>query len=102
MRQRRWVELLNDYECSIKYHPGKTNVVADALNRKDTSTRRESLRDMEKQLDVMSNGTRCFTDRLWIPLHGGLRELVMDEAHKSRYSVHPESDKMYHDLRALH
>ncbi|GAV61977.1 hypothetical protein CFOL_v3_05502 [Cephalotus follicularis] len=34
MRQRRWVEFFNDYECSTQYHPGKANVVADALSRK--------------------------------------------------------------------
>nr|GEW88068.1 putative reverse transcriptase domain-containing protein [Tanacetum cinerariifolium] len=35
MRQRRWLELLSDYDCEIRYHPGKVNVVADALSRKD-------------------------------------------------------------------
>nr|GFC29007.1 retrovirus-related Pol polyprotein from transposon 17.6 [Tanacetum cinerariifolium] len=40
MRQRRWIELLSDYDCDICYHPGKGNVVADALSRKD----REPLR----------------------------------------------------------
>jgi hypothetical protein len=36
MRQTRWLELIKDYDCEINYHPGKVNVVADALNRKST------------------------------------------------------------------
>ncbi|KAL8262413.1 hypothetical protein R6Q59_023762 [Mikania micrantha] len=115
MRQRRWVILLNDYGCTIKYHPGKANVVADALRYVPDKVRSaqlealhkdnlelESLRGMEKQLEVMFDGTHCFMKRLWIRLYGGLRELVMDEAHKSRYSVHLGSEKMYHDLKALY
>ena len=35
MRQRRWLELLSDYDCEIRYHPDNANVVADALSRKE-------------------------------------------------------------------
>jgi hypothetical protein len=43
MRQRRWVELIKDYDCIIDYHPGKANVVADAFSRKGETV----MNDME-------------------------------------------------------
>nr|GEX81140.1 putative reverse transcriptase domain, ribonuclease H-like domain protein [Tanacetum cinerariifolium] len=51
MRQRRWIELLSDYDCEIRYHPGKGNVVADALSRKD----REPLRVRSLVITVHTN-----------------------------------------------
>ncbi|KAK4394522.1 hypothetical protein Sango_1606500 [Sesamum angolense] len=38
LRQKRWIELLKDYDCTIDYHPGKENVVADAFSRKSSGT----------------------------------------------------------------
>nr|GEV02134.1 retrotransposon protein, putative, Ty3-gypsy subclass [Tanacetum cinerariifolium] len=51
MRQRHWVELLSDYDCEIRYHPGKGNIVADALSRKD----REPLRVRSLVMTVHTN-----------------------------------------------
>ncbi|GJZ72625.1 putative reverse transcriptase domain-containing protein [Tanacetum coccineum] len=134
MRQRRWIELLSDYDCEIRYHPGKANVVADALSRKDREPIRvRSLvmtvhtnlpeRILNAQTEVMkeenvkaknlgrlikpifetrSDGIQCFEGRIWLPLFGGLRDLIMHESHKSKYSIHPGSDKMYQDLKKLY
>ena len=131
MRQRRWVELLNDYDCEIRYHPGKANVVADALSRKERvkplrvralgmtvqtslipqireaqrqalqepNYSAESLRGLDKQLKPNSDGVLYFMTRIWIPLFDSLRQVILDEAHKSKYSIHPGADKMYYDLR---
>ncbi|GJZ87155.1 putative reverse transcriptase domain-containing protein [Tanacetum coccineum] len=126
MRQRRWLELLSNYDCEIRYHPGKANVVADALSKKErikplrTEARKlenlknkdvggmliENLKDPEKlrteKLEPRSDGTLCFNGRSWLPCYGDLRTVIMHESHKSKYSIHPGSDKMYQDMKKLY
>ncbi|GJY18342.1 putative reverse transcriptase domain-containing protein [Tanacetum coccineum] len=46
-----------------------------------------------------SDETLYYLDRIWVPLNGDIRTLIMDEAHKSKYPVYPGADKMYFDLR---
>ncbi|GJV09979.1 putative reverse transcriptase domain-containing protein [Tanacetum coccineum] len=145
MRQRRWLELLSDYDCEIRYHPGKANVVADALSRKEreplrvralvmtigldlpkqilnaqTEARKlenikkedvggmlvENSKDPEKfrteKLEPRTDGTLCLNGRSWLPCYGDLRTVIMHESHKSKYSIHPGSDKMYQDMKKLY
>ncbi|GKD53529.1 zinc finger MYM-type protein 1 [Tanacetum coccineum] len=109
MRQRRWLELLSDYDCEIRYHLGKTiglNLPVQNLNpqaeaRKEEIFKTEDLYGMIKKLKPRSDGTLCLKNRSWIPCFGDLRDLIMHELHKSKYSIHPGSDKIYHDLKKL-
>ncbi|GJV40530.1 putative reverse transcriptase domain-containing protein [Tanacetum coccineum] len=146
MRQRHWLELLSDYDCEIRYHPGKANVVADALSRKErdqplrvralvmtigldlpkqilnaqTEARKpeniknEDVRGMlvenaknpkairTEKLEPRADGTLCLNGRSWLPCYGNLRTVIMHESHKSKYSIHPGSNKMYQDMKKLY
>ncbi|GJR92310.1 putative reverse transcriptase domain-containing protein [Tanacetum coccineum] len=146
MRQHHWLELLSDYDCEIRYHTGKANVVADALSRKErqpplrvralvmtiglnlpkqildahTKARKpeniknedvglmllENSKDPKKfrteKLEPHADGTLCFNGRSWLPCYGDLRTVIMYESHKSKYSIHPGSDKMYQDMKKLY
>ncbi|GKB21225.1 putative reverse transcriptase domain-containing protein [Tanacetum coccineum] len=103
MQQRRWIELFSDYDCEIRYHPGKANSsIKDMILAAQKEARDESA-GLHKCLDEMiehrNDGALYYLDRIWVPLKGDVRTLIMDEAHKSKYSVHPGADKMYYDLR---
>ncbi|GKC59623.1 putative reverse transcriptase domain-containing protein [Tanacetum coccineum] len=128
------LEFLSDYNCEIRYHPGKANVVADALRRKERNKLlrvralvmtiglnlpkqilsaqsefrkkenfiNEDLHGMINKLEPRDDGTLCLNNRSWIPCFRELRALIMHESHKSKYSIHPGSNKMYQDLRRLY
>jgi hypothetical protein len=158
MRQRRWLELIKDYDLEVHYHPGKANVVADALSHKaqcncltidspvaalydelsklnmevvspgtlDHITIEPTLQDQiviaqlnDKGVQIIkemltqkvekykcfrqdSKGILWFEDRLVVPKDQKLRKKIFDEAHLSKFSMHPGSNKMYHDLRSLY
>ncbi|KAH0641849.1 hypothetical protein KY290_033468 [Solanum tuberosum] len=160
-RQRHWIELLKDYDLSILYHPGKANVVADALSRKAVSMGSLAFLSVEERpltLDIQSlansmvrldisdsrrilafmgvqsslldrirgcqfeddtlvalrdrvlagdggqatldpDGVLKFAGRICVLRVGDLIQLILSEAHESRYSIHPGTAKMYRDLR---
>ncbi|GJW95613.1 retrotransposon protein, putative, ty3-gypsy subclass [Tanacetum coccineum] len=122
MRQRRWLEIIKDYDANIQYHPGKANVVADALSRMNSGImaclkiQPEFIKDLElievelavlqdlkegKQVEfrVDDHGVLWYGNRLCVPDDSSLQEAVLTEAHSSPFSIHPSSTKMYKDLK---
>ena len=120
MRQRRWLDVVKDYDCEILYHPGKANVVADALSRRAESA---PIRDICMRMTVMtpildtiqearveavrpknrkrervirkisefekdSRGLMTFHGRVWVPYMGGAQRILMEQNHRSRFSIH--------------
>ncbi|GJZ00338.1 reverse transcriptase domain-containing protein [Tanacetum coccineum] len=102
MRQRRWIKLFSDYECEIHYHPGKANVVDDALSVQTGERSRRKTSWLRRQMERKEDESLYFMDRICVPLVGDMRMIILNEAHKSKYSVHPGADKMYHDLRDMY
>jgi hypothetical protein len=154
MRQRRWLELIKDYDLEVHYHPGKANVVADALSRKAhcsclsaeaidetlcwemsklnleilsqgdlnqllveatlrdsivlAQQRNKGVRIIKQKLTQGEGKYKCFrvdpegvlwfNERIVVPKNHKLRKQIMDEAHLSKFSIHPGSTKMYQDL----
>jgi ribonuclease HI len=155
MRQRHWLELIKDYDLEVHYHPGKANVVADALSRKAhchclsievfsetlfyqmrklnleiipqgslnlilieptlqdriimLQLHDEGIKIIKQKLSQGEAKYRCFhtdhqgvllfNNRIVVPKNRQLRKQILDEAHLSKFSIHPGSTKIYQDLR---
>ncbi|GJX25251.1 hypothetical protein Tco_0231547 [Tanacetum coccineum] len=135
----RLQEVEAEYNCrrqvimigEIRYHPGKANVIADALSRKErvkpkrvqamNMTLQLSIKDriltaqkeasdesiglqrgLDEMIEHMSDGALYYLDRIWVPLKGDARTLIINEDYKSKYYVHPGADKMYYDLKDMY
>nr|GEV80597.1 ribonuclease H-like domain-containing protein [Tanacetum cinerariifolium] len=70
---------------------------------KEENVKAENLGRLLKPIfEIRSNGIRCFKGRIWLPMFGGIKYMIMHESHKSKYSIYPGSDKMYQDLKKLY
>ncbi|WMV49778.1 hypothetical protein MTR67_043163 [Solanum verrucosum] len=111
LRQRRWMDLLKDYDVVIQYHPGKANVVADALSQKAAKQFEDvNLNELKKKtvigkaqetiLDM--EGVLSFKGMICIPRVDDLIQKLLTESHGSRYSIHPGVTKMYRDFKLMY
>ncbi|GJS45832.1 putative reverse transcriptase domain-containing protein [Tanacetum coccineum] len=117
IRQRRWLELIRKaieplrvralvmtigldlpkriLEAQIEAHKPKNLVNEDVggIIRRDIP---------KERLEPHADGTLCLQGKSWLPCYGDLRSVIMHESHKSKYSIHPGSEKMYQDMKKLY
>ncbi|XP_028070560.1 uncharacterized protein LOC114273021 [Camellia sinensis] len=113
MRQRRLLEFMKDYDVKIQHHPGKSNVITDALSRKTTQslayfiTDNESLiGDLEKiDLELVPHMSNGFLANIVMEpmivneIRAQMKKKIIMEARNLRFAAYPGNTKMYHDLK---
>ncbi|GJW42596.1 putative reverse transcriptase domain-containing protein [Tanacetum coccineum] len=90
----------NLYNALIMSLPDGIEDFSEAF--KEENAPAERLHGLDQQMEWKEDESLYFMDHIWVLLVRGMRTIIMDEAHKTRYSVHPGADKMYHDLRDMY
>nr|GEW97792.1 putative reverse transcriptase domain-containing protein [Tanacetum cinerariifolium] len=113
MRQRRWKERSRPLRVRALVITMGLNLPKEFLEAQTEALKPENLsaedvggilrKDLPKEkLEPRAGGTLCLNNRSYVPCFGDLRTLIMHESHKSKYSIHSGSDKMYQDLKQLY
>ncbi|GJZ55303.1 putative reverse transcriptase domain-containing protein [Tanacetum coccineum] len=107
MRQRRWLELLSlDLPKQILDAQTEAQKPENIKNEDVGGMLLENSKDLEKlrteKLEPRADGTLCLNGMSWLPYYGDLQTVIMHESYKSKYSIHPGSDKMYQDMKKLY
>nr|GFB52794.1 putative reverse transcriptase domain-containing protein [Tanacetum cinerariifolium] len=78
------------------------NIKEEDVRGRLVENSRDSKKVRKEKLEPRTDGTLCLSGRSWLPGYGDLRTVIIHESHKSKYSIHPGSDKMYQDMKKLY
>nr|GEZ75102.1 putative reverse transcriptase domain-containing protein [Tanacetum cinerariifolium] len=81
-----------DYDYENRYHPAQREA------SKGVNTLTKMLKGFNKQFERKEDGGLYLAKRIWVPVYGNLKTLIMNEAYATKYSIHLGADKMYYDL----
>ncbi|GJR42085.1 putative reverse transcriptase domain-containing protein [Tanacetum coccineum] len=90
------------YSKSIMDHEGHLKLILRLLKKEELYAKFLKCEFWLSKLELRADETLCLNNRSWIPCFGDLRDLIMHESHKSKYSIHAGSDKMYQDIKKLY
>ncbi|GAA0145700.1 hypothetical protein LIER_05836 [Lithospermum erythrorhizon] len=101
------MEFISEYDCTIDNHPGKANVVADALSHKAKMD--EKLRKIIEEVKsgsildfvVRDDGALTRHGRIFVPYFEEFKRKILKEAHNAPYNMNLVSTKIYRDLRTV-
>nr|GEV98983.1 putative reverse transcriptase domain-containing protein [Tanacetum cinerariifolium] len=95
LSQKEQIKPLRVRSLVMTIHPKLPSQILEAQTEaiKEENIKAENIRGMDKTFEILPDGTRCIKNRSWLPLFGNLRDLIMHESHKSKYSIHLECQK---------
>nr|GEW15979.1 putative reverse transcriptase domain-containing protein [Tanacetum cinerariifolium] len=104
LSRKEWMKPRRDRAMNMTIHSSIKARIMEAQNKasKGVNTPADMLKRLDKQIERKEDGGLYLAKWIWVPVYGNLRTLIMNEAHATKYFVHPRADKMHYDLQDLY